>query len=76
MIIQIGIAWINSGEDHRGEEQEKLHLEWILRIIYPWTRSEKPSGISSYFYDDFDKGYARININKMGINLLLDKDLE
>jgi hypothetical protein len=27
MIIQIGIAWINSGEDHRGEEQEKLHLE-------------------------------------------------
>jgi len=72
--IQVGIAWITLGEGRYQERHEKLHVEGILRIINTWTRSEELSGFSLYFEDDPDGPYARININKMDISILLDID--
>ena len=72
--IQVGIAWIHSGKGRYREGDEKLHVEGILRMINPWTKSEELSGFSLYFEDDPDGPYARININKMDISILLDID--
>jgi len=72
--IEIGPAWISLGEGNHLERHEKLHVEGILRMINPWAKSEELSGFSLYFYDDPDGAYARININKMDISLLLDID--
>jgi hypothetical protein len=72
--IKIGIAWISLGEGLYKERHEKLHVEGILRIIDTWNKSEELSGFSLYFYDDPDGPYARININKMDISILLDID--
>jgi len=72
--IEIGPAWISLGEGDNLERHEKLHVEGILRMINPWTKSEELSGFSLYFEDDPDGPYARININKMDISILLDID--
>jgi len=72
--IQIGIAWIHSGEGLYREPDEKLHVEGILRITNTWTRSEELSGFSLYFIEDPDGPYARIYINKMDISIRLDID--
>jgi len=72
--IQVGIAWILSGEGLYRERDEKLLVEGILRITDTWTRSEELSGFSLYFIDDPDGPYARIYINKMDISIRLDID--
>ena len=72
--IQVGIAWIRSGEGLYRERDEKLHVEGILRITDTWTRSEELSGFSFYFIDDPDGPYAIIFINKMDISIGLDID--
>jgi hypothetical protein len=72
--IQVGIAWIRSGEGLYREQDEKLHVEGILRITNTWTRSEELSGFSLYFNDDPDGPYAIIYINKMDISIRLDID--
>jgi restriction endonuclease S subunit len=72
--IQIGPAWISLGEGNHLERHEKLHVEGILKMINPWTKSEELSGFSLYFEDDPDGPYARINIHKMDISILLDMD--
>jgi len=72
--IQVGIAWIHSGEGLYREPDEKLHVEGILRITDTWTRSEELSGFSLYFIEDPDGPYARIYINKMDISIRLDID--
>ena len=72
--IHIGIAWISCREGCYKERPEEPHLEGILRIINAWNKSEELSGFSLYFYDDPDGPYARINIYKMDISILLNID--
>jgi hypothetical protein len=72
--IEVSIAWISLGEGRYQERHKKLHVEGILKIINPWTKTEELSGFSLYFEDDPDGPYARININKMDISILLDID--
>jgi len=72
--IHIGTTWISCREGCYKERLEESHLEGILRINNTWNKSKELSGFSLYFYDDPDGPYARINIYKMDISILLNID--
>jgi len=57
-----------------GARHKKLYIKKILRIINAWAKSEELNGFLLYFHDDPDEPYARININKMDIFILLNID--